>query len=678
MTSTQVQEFMNAGYSFIPCGTNKVPWVQEWGQYQYRRPEPDEIGSMQFLDAPCVGLIAGQVSGGIECVDVDIKNDPKGTIWEEIKALVKEKNLIPLLKRTTIQKTMSGGYHIIYKCDVQGRNEQLAYPKNSKEPIIETRANGGYFLVFPSTGYTLIQGSITDIKRITPEERESLMEVFRKLNRKVVAKQIPITTTTSRKKDLTATVLKVIAQLEQAQVDITAGYSDWIKIGHGFAHHFSEDGREYFHRVSSLHPEYIFDECNKKYDSFLASKNKRREATIRSFLALARDYGVDIRDPEDPDIYNQFVRAQALRWNKVTNKLEDRYGEPWNDFKYNQLWIQCRADTSTKITTGLFQAYLYNMENIEAYNPLTEYFDSLAIREYEGDPLSDFLDHLRLKDDGWRPFIKKWLLSVVASAYGYPSELILVLIGPQHNGKSEFFLRLFPTDLKDYLAVDKLDQGKDSDILMTQKLIILDDEFSGKSKKDARHLKELASKKVFSLRLPYGRTPVDLRRLAVLCGASNTDDVINDNTGNRRIIPVELISRDYKAADKVNRTDMWAQLVQEYFAMENNEGWYLTSDEVRYVKEQSEGHQSVNVEQELVLKHFAPDETRLNFMTATDVVDCLTKAHPGIKLWPQKVGQELTQLGFEKTQKKICGMPRKGYYVMILGEDGQKVDKTPF
>lgn len=42
---------------------------------------------------------------------------------------------------------------------------------------------------------------------------------------------------------------------------------------------------------------------------------------------------------------------------------------------------------------------------------------------------------------------------------------------------------------------------------MTKKLIILDDEFGGKSKQDAKRLKELSSKQWFNLRRRiFGRT----------------------------------------------------------------------------------------------------------------------------------------------------------------------------
>lgn len=682
MNSIQVQQFMNAGYSFIPCGTDARPWVESWEEYQYQRPEPDDIASMPFLDAPNVAIIAGEVSGGVECLDFDIKNDPKGSIWEEFGVAVREKKITDILRKTTIQETKSGGYHVIYKCNKVGRNEVLAKPAMGNKPIIETRANGGYFLVHPSHRYTLLQGSILSINEITPEEREQIMEVCKSLNRQPETETLKPKSTTQPKKRLHKTVEKIVQQLENAKVDITADYHSWVKVGHGLAHHFGEDGRSFFHRVSQFHPDYSMDDTNKKYDNLILQKYKRKQATIKSFFAIARDYGVDISDPDDEDVgpVEKWVVAQALRWNQVTNKIEDQYGEPVDDFTLNGMWMKCRRETGKKVSRQIFDATVFNYEFIQSYNPITEYMDSLMIRDYPGNPLQVFLSHLELKDKRWAPFIHKWLLSVVAAAYGHTSELVLVFMGPQNNGKTEFFRRLFPKALRPYYAEDKLDHGKDSDILMTQKLIIMDDEFGGKSKKDARHFKAMASKKVLSVRMPYGRVSKDLTRLAVLCGSTNNTDIVNDNTGNRRILPVEVLTRDFKVGDSVNREDLWAQLVQEYFAIEDDFGWKLTSEQHQFLKDSSEDYQAVNSEREMLVKYFKKGDKTDKFLTASEIADKIIKRHPSMRIWPVKMGQELTQLGYERVAKKIDGMSVRGYYVIErnFNENGEEVENLPF
>jgi predicted P-loop ATPase len=120
---------------------------------------------------------------------------------------------------------------------------------------------------------------------------------------------------------------------------------------------------------------------------------------------------------------------------------------------------------------------------------------------------------------------------MIASIFGQTSPLVLVLAGERQNtGKTEFFRRLLPPQLSNYYAESKLDGGKDDDILLTKKLIIMDDEFGGKSKLESKRFKELTSKASFSIRLPYGRTHRDLKRLAVLAGTTNDLGLISDPT----------------------------------------------------------------------------------------------------------------------------------------------------
>jgi replicative DNA helicase len=80
----------------------------------------------------------------------------------------------------------SGGYHIYIKCKeitIPG-NTKIAKTETKKD-LIETRAEGGYVVAPPSTGYTLIQGSLSNIPEITKDERSLLWTLAASLNREV-------------------------------------------------------------------------------------------------------------------------------------------------------------------------------------------------------------------------------------------------------------------------------------------------------------------------------------------------------------------------------------------------------------------------------------------------------------------------------------------------------------
>lgn len=56
----------------------------------------------------------------------------------------------------------------------------------------------------------------------------------------------------------------------------------------------------------------------------------------------------------------------------------------------------------------------------------------------------------------------------------------------------------------------------------------------------------------------------DLRRLAVLCGTSNDEEIINDPTGNRRIIPINILDIDHEKFEEINKTDLFIELYHEW------------------------------------------------------------------------------------------------------------------
>ncbi|MQY79385.1 MAG: AAA family ATPase [Bacteroidetes bacterium] len=134
-----------------------------------------------------IGIICGEPSGGLECFDFDNHfADAKKTLSEFITGEVKE---IYQKYKIPIESTLSGGYHLLFRCDQVEGNQKLAQrPKKDNhgrwipDVIIETRGEGGYFVAAPTPGYKLIKNSITKIPRITSEERQILIEAAKSFN----------------------------------------------------------------------------------------------------------------------------------------------------------------------------------------------------------------------------------------------------------------------------------------------------------------------------------------------------------------------------------------------------------------------------------------------------------------------------------------------------------------
>jgi replicative DNA helicase len=198
-----------AGLSVMPLqydktGKPKKPALKSWKALQSAALSPEEAAALfdghdvrgLELTGATVGLavICGDVSGGVELIDVDSAKDPNGTIWEDLRrAIAYDDAVSGLFGDLYIERTVSGGYHILYRYDVPtGRqrdgNQALARaPRTEAEPakvgkaIIETRGEGGYCVTAPTPGYETVQGDLCDLPHIESHQRDRLIELCRRL-----------------------------------------------------------------------------------------------------------------------------------------------------------------------------------------------------------------------------------------------------------------------------------------------------------------------------------------------------------------------------------------------------------------------------------------------------------------------------------------------------------------
>jgi predicted P-loop ATPase len=255
-------------------------------------------------------------------------------------------------------------------------------------------------------------------------------------------------------------------------------------------------------------------------------------------------------------------------------------------------------------------------------------------------------------------------VSIIAAYDGSPVRSVLALVGGQNTGKTEYFRRLLPNSIQKYYAESKLDAGKDDEMLMTQKLIVMDDEMGGKSKQDEKRFKELTSKAVFSLRAPYGRHNEDFKRLALLCGTSNDPSIINDPTGNTRILPVEVISIDHELYNSVDKDELFMELVRLY---ESGYDWKLTKKELSELNEVSAEFETIPFERELIGKFFLPESAGgyVSFLTSSEIKDYIETNSKQKIINMRKFGIELKTFFGPALLKWKTGIKSRCYKVII-------------
>lgn len=185
-------ELRAAGFSIIAVDEHKRS-IGEWRQHT------TEVATESVLEtlfnhprAAGIAVICGAVSGNLEVIDVDVKNDITGRLFQDLISAIQRKDP-KLSDNLVIAQTRSGGFHLLYRCADAGRNEILARrpttaterevnPKEKAKVLIETRANGGYAVVAPTEGYRLLQGNLLEVPNITAAQRSVLLDCARTLN----------------------------------------------------------------------------------------------------------------------------------------------------------------------------------------------------------------------------------------------------------------------------------------------------------------------------------------------------------------------------------------------------------------------------------------------------------------------------------------------------------------
>jgi hypothetical protein len=203
-------------------GLNEIEGLQFIPVDQFKRPIPKEwqskIEKYDLSKCHSVGLVCGSPSGGVEVVDIDLKYDLTGTVYERFKQIVHQMDEL-LLKKMVVQKTKSGGYHWIYRCTKIGGNLKLANRSTTEEErlqtyaktynaeiqksveddvakkrakaakendnvrvLFETRGIGGQIVISPSKGYDFVFGDLLSIQEITPHERDILHDAAMQFN----------------------------------------------------------------------------------------------------------------------------------------------------------------------------------------------------------------------------------------------------------------------------------------------------------------------------------------------------------------------------------------------------------------------------------------------------------------------------------------------------------------
>jgi len=359
-----------------------------------------------------------------------------------------------------------------------------------------------------------------------------------------------------------------------------------------------------------------------------------------------------------------FFQERNIKFNEITMYAEINSQEI-SEQAMNSLFYKVTVG-GIKISRPLFDTII-NSDEISKVNPLREFVERNQNRLPQGniERLAKSLNTVQGFDYTYL-FLRKWLLGMVASIYkGNFNVLLLCLIGAKNTGKTEFFRRLLPKELKKYFAQSKLDQGKDSEALMCQKWVILNDELDGISRREAKSFRNFISAEEYTFRPPYMRRNSTFDRLASVAGTSNDRGILTDAQHNRRIIPIEITSMNYDLYNSINKTDL---IMEAYWAYHGGESWELNKEEIELLDAHTMDYEIASVEEELIQQELTiPDESNdlVEELTATEI-KMLLERESGQRIFTVNLGKALSRLGFEKKVVKVPGTRRNKQVYRVL------------
>ena len=298
-------------------------------------------------------------------------------------------------------------------------------------------------------------------------------------------------------------------------------------------------------------------------------------------------------------------------------------------------------------------------DDIPVFNPIGQFLANLP--KWDGqNHIAKLFSRIPGTTTEQLAYLTTWFLSAVAhwrqmdTLHG--NECVPTLIGDQGCGKTTFFKRLLPPELRQYF-LDHLNLSNkfDKEMALTNNLFVCLDELEAIRPSQQAALKQTLSKSKVNGRPIYGAAQEDRLRFASFVATTNNQQPLQDETGSRRYICIsvpqgELIDN----AGEIDYQQLYAQAVYELDGAKTP--YWFNNDEVARIQELNHAFMVQRDMKEMVESTFRKPEKgeKAEAMNSTMMLQHIQQKFTSLKINQSakvKLGLAMSALGYDSTAR---------------------------
>ena len=227
------------------------------------------------------------------------------------------------------------------------------------------------------------------------------------------------------------------------------------------------------------------------------------------------------------------------------------------------------------------------------------------------------------------------------------SFFLTLLSTEQGIGKTTFLREyILPKELHAYRKEHSLSNDDDFKVIMSQSLLVVDDEMDGRTYEMDKTFKSILSTKELTMRRKYDRRISTIKRRCSFAGSGNNLNVVRESQ-NRRVIPLEIEKFHYERLSQIDLVDLFIEAYNLY--INGFQYSYQHSDKI-ILQELYEDY-VVKSDVDMILDEYVqlPEDDEIFLISNLELVSTLLHKFPYFakRLNVPTIGKLMAERGFE-------------------------------